>query len=76
MQQTETFKNGERGNHLLQVRLTKTQHERLKALATASGFATVSDYVRINLLNPSIEEKLNRIMSLLSEKNENEIINM
>ena len=67
MQQIE--ENGkERGNHLLQIRLTKSQHERLKALSIASGHNTISSYVRTNLLSPSIEMKLNKIMSLLEKE--------
>ena len=60
--------NGHKKNHLLQIRLDIKQKERLEALASASGFKSVSDYVRVNLLNPSIEMKLNRIMDML-EKN-------
>jgi predicted DNA-binding protein len=52
---------------LLQIRLDIEQKKRLEALATASGFKSVSDYVRVNLLNPSIEQKLNNILSLLQE---------
>ena len=68
MQQPEFQTNGFKKNHLLQIRLDIQQKERLEALATASGFKSVSDYVRVNLLNPSIEHKLNTILSLL-EKN-------
>ena len=60
--------NGFKKNHLLQIRLDVEQKKRLEALAIASGFKSVSDYVRVNLLNPSIEMKLNRIMDML-EKN-------
>jgi hypothetical protein len=59
--------NGIKKNHLLQIRLDFKQKERLEALASASGFKSVSDYVRTNLLNPSIEHKLNTILSLLQE---------
>lgn len=54
-------------NHLLQIRLDLKQKTRLEALASASGFKSVSDYVRVNLLNPSIEMKLNTILNLLQE---------
>jgi len=57
--------NGFKKNHLLQIRLDVEQKKRLEALAIASGFKSVSDYVRVNLLNPSIEMKLNRIMDML-----------
>jgi predicted DNA-binding protein len=59
--------NGHKKNHLLQIRLDIEQKKRLEALATASGFKSVSDYVRVNLLNPSIEAKLNSILNLLQE---------
>jgi hypothetical protein len=65
MQQTEEHTNGFKKNHLLQIRLDVEQKKRLEALAIASGFKSVSDYVRVNLLNPSIEMKLNRIMDML-----------
>lgn len=55
-------------NYTLLVRLDKQQKERLKALASASGFKTMSNYTRYHLLNPSVEEKLNRIIKLLEEK--------
>ena len=60
----------DRKNHLLQIRLDKGQKQRLEALASASGFKSVSDYVRVNLLNPSIEAKLNRIVNLLEDNRE------
>ena len=66
--QTEFNSRGYRKNHLLQIRVDLQQKERLEALATASGFKSVSDYVRVNLLNPSIEMKLNKIVSMLEEK--------
>ena len=66
-QQTE-IKNGERGNHLMQIRLTKSQHERLKALAIASGYNNLSSYVRANMLSPSIQLKLNKILEMLQKK--------
>ena len=68
MQQTEEHTNGFKKNHLLQIRLDVEQKKRLEALAIASGFKSVSDYVRVNLLNPSIESKLNNILMLLQEK--------
>ena len=72
MKQTEFETYGIKKNHLLQIRLDKLQRERLQALASASGFKSVSDYVRVNLLNPSIEMKLNRIVDLLEKsKGEN-----
>lgn len=61
--------NGHKKNHLLQIRVDQKQKERLEALASASGFKSVSDYVRVNLLNPSIEFKLNTILNLLKDKN-------
>lgn len=66
--QKEFKTNGQKKNHTLIIRVDKSQKERLEALASASGFKSVSDYVRINLLNPSIETKLNSILKLLEEK--------
>jgi len=59
---------GEKESQTLLVRLTKTQKLRVQALAEASGYKSVSDYVRTQLLNPSIESKLNNILMLLQEK--------
>ncbi|MBU0894562.1 MAG: hypothetical protein KKF48_02910 [Nanoarchaeota archaeon] len=53
--------------HTMQVRLTKTQGERLKILAEGAGFNTVSSYVRFMLFNPTFEMKLNRILEILKE---------
>lgn len=60
-------------NYWFQIRLDKEQKERLEALASASGYKCVSDYVRITLLNPSIELKINKIITLLEQnKQKNE----
>jgi len=53
-------------------RLDVEQKKRLEALAIASGFKSVSDYVRVNLLNPSIEMKLNSIINLLQKNKSGE----
>jgi len=58
---------GERANHHFHLKLTKQQRERLVALTEASGFATMSGYFRFMLLNPSIDEKLNRILEIVNE---------
>ena len=60
------FENG-KGTRSIIVRVSSNQHQRLKALSEASGFKTLSDYIRINLLNPSLESKLNSILELLQE---------
>jgi hypothetical protein len=51
--------------HIMQVRLTKIQSEKLKILAESAGFNTVSSYVRFMLFNPTFEIKLNRILDIL-----------
>lgn len=56
---------GEKENEVLLVRLTKSQKLRLRSLSEANGFKSMSDYVRIQLLNPSIEAKLNQILALV-----------
>ena len=60
-------KAGEKENEVLMLRVTKTQKQRLKALAEGSGFKSMSDYIRIQLLNPSIEAKLNQILQLIDK---------
>jgi len=62
---------GEKENHRLLVRLTKSQKQRLRALTEASGFKSVSDFVRITLLNPTVDMKLNKILEIL-QKHKNE----
>lgn len=60
-------KFGERANHRLIVVLTKSQKERIKMLTEASGFSTMSGFVRYQLLHPSFEMKLNEILKTLKE---------
>lgn len=71
MEPNEFQTKGVKKTCFLQIRVDVKQKERLEALATASGYKSVSDYVRYNLLNPSIDAKLNRIMEIL-EKNKGE----
>jgi len=60
--------NGERANHDVLVRLTKSQHDRLKALAEMENYKTLSQYIRAKLLeSPSIEIRVNQILKLLQE---------
>ena len=63
---------GEKENHRLLVRLTKSQKQRLRALTEASGFKSVSDFVRITLLNPTVDMKLNKILEILQENEKQE----
>ena len=65
MQNNNFRKPGEKENETLLIRLTKTQKQRVRALAEGSGYKSTSDYVRTCLLNPSVEQKLNSILSLL-----------
>ena len=58
---------GERANYDFHLRLTKQQKERLVALSEAQGFATMSEYLRFMLFNPSIDEKLNRILEVVKD---------
>jgi len=64
MEQKSDFRRpGEKENEMLLVKLTKTQKQRIRMLAEASGYKSISDYVRFMLLNPSLEEKFNQIMN-------------
>ena len=69
-EQTNFKQQGERENHLLQIRLSKSQKERLEMLSQASGYKSVSEYVRFQCLNPSMELKINQILSLLQDNKE------
>jgi len=69
MEQINEFReNGDKENHRLEIRLSKSQKQRLQMLAEASGFKTVSGWVRYQCLNPSIELKINQILSILKNK--------
>ena len=61
---------GKRANYDFHLRLTKEQKQRLIALSEAAGFATMSEYLRFMLFNPSIDEKLNRILEIVKELQE------
>ena len=61
---------GERANYDFHLRLTKEQKQRLIVLTEAAGFATMSEYFRFMLLNPSIDEKLNRILEIVKDLQE------
>ena len=61
---------GERANYDFHLRLTKEQKQRLIALSEAAGFATMSEYFRFMLFNPSIDMKLNRILEIVKELQE------
>lgn len=54
-----------KGNHFLMVRVDKEDKIRLEAMAKAEGFKSVSEWVRYNLLHPSLEAKVNKILQLL-----------
>lgn len=49
------------------VRIDKKEKERMKILARAEGFKSVSDWARYNLLHPSLEMKMNLIIKKLNE---------
>lgn len=51
------------------IRVDLQDKERLEAMAKAEGFKSVSEWVRYNLLHPSLEQKVNKILSLLETKN-------
>jgi len=64
MEQKSDFRRpGEKENEMLLVKLTKTQKQRIRMLTEASGYKSISDYVRFMLLNPSLEDKFNQIMN-------------
>ena len=58
---------GERANHHYHLKLTKQQKERLVALSRAAGFNHLSAYLRFMLLNPSFDEKINRILEIVKD---------
>lgn len=64
--QINNFKKvGEKNSQTILVRVSKSQKQRLQILAESSGYKSLSDYVRVNLLNPleiveSIKYDINR----------------
>lgn len=59
---------GEKNNHNILIRLTKSQHQRLKFLAESNNYKTLSQYARDKLFeSPAVEIKLNNILKLLQE---------
>jgi hypothetical protein len=71
MEKRNDFKQfGEKTNHRLLVVLTKSQKDRIRMLAEASGYKTISNFVRVMLLNPSFHEKFNFIIEQNAKANE------
>jgi len=60
--------NGYKKTKPLIIRLDKIQHQRLEAMASAEGYATISQYVREKIFEPSVEIKINKILDLLNKK--------
>ena len=67
MEKSDFRRPGEKENEMLLVKLTKTQKLRIRMLTDASGYKSISDFVRFTLLNPSFEEKLNEILRIVKE---------
>lgn len=61
--------SGEKANHNILIRLTKSQHQRLKFLSESNNYKTLSQYAREKLLeSPAVETRLNQILKLLQER--------
>jgi hypothetical protein len=57
----------EKANHEIHVMLTRTEKERLKMLAKASGYNTVSKFIKDQIFQPEIRHKLEYMTKLLLE---------
>jgi len=53
----------ERCTHLIQLKVSKTDWERMKLRAKTHGFSTLSAFLKFCALNPSLEEKVNKILT-------------
>ncbi len=74
MTQEEYRKTGEKGNFLFQIKLTRSQKDRLKFLAESAGYKTISSYVRSRCFdNMSIDIKLNKILSIIEGESKDEM---
>lgn len=61
-QKSDYRRPGEKENEMLLVKLTKTQKQRIRMLTDASGYKSISDFVRFTLLNPTFEQKFNELI--------------
>lgn len=57
----------EKANHEVHVMLTRTEKERLRMLAKASGYNTVSKFIKDQIFQPEIRHKLEYITKILLE---------
>lgn len=57
----------EKANHEIHVMLTRTEKERLKMLAKASGYNAMSKYIKDQIFQPDVRHKLDLIIKLLLE---------
>ena len=61
-----------RKNKRIHFRITTQQYERLKNIAEAKGFITVSEYLRYSALERDLEyeEKFNTMFNIITKKRE------
>lgn len=57
--------NGERSNHDFHLRLSKKEKERLIMLTTSAGYSTMSQFLKDQIFKEDIHFKLDRILKLL-----------
>jgi hypothetical protein len=55
----------EKANHEVHVMLTRTEKERLRMLAKASGYNTLTRYIKDQIFRPDIHHKLDMIINNL-----------
>ena len=57
-------------NHTIMVRVSKSQHDRVKNNAEAYGFKTISAYIRALALQHGLvfEDKINRIFEAVTQQ--------
>ena len=57
-------------NHTIMVRVSKSQHERVRNNAEAYGYKTVSGYIRALALQHGLvfEDKINRIFNAVTQE--------
>lgn len=63
----QIYSGVEKANHEVHVMLTRTEKERLRMLAKASGYNTVSKFIKDQVFRPEVRHMLEYITKLLLE---------
>lgn len=62
--------NGERCNHHFHLKLSKSEKERLVMLTKTAGYTTMASYLRDQIFKPDVHYKLDLILKILKNSEE------